>query len=347
MTSVEAYLDALPKVELHLHLEGSVRPATLLRLAERHRTTGLPGTLEGLQDFYRFRDFDQFVQVYYAICDNLRTQEDFALVVTELAADLAAQNVRYAEVTFTPFNHTRRGVPAAAVFRGVEEGRIQAEQDTGVRLRFCTDIPGEFGAESGMETIAMTLAHRTEGIISFGLGGPEVGYSRAAFADSFAIARREGLHSVPHAGETGGPESVREALDYLGAERIGHGIRSLEDPDLVARLVDEAVALEVCPTSNVQLGVVDRIEDHPLPQLIEAGVQVTLNSDDPPMFGTTLADEYRLAAGVLGLSPSAIADVARAGVRASFLPEADKTELLAAIDAVPLPAAGPNEVSPA
>lgn len=335
--AVLAYVDALPKVELHLHLEGSVRPATLLALARRHGTAGVPQTIEELHDFYRFRDFEHFVQVYYAICDNLLDEADFALIVQELAADLATQNVSYAEVTFTPFNHTRRGVPAAAVFAGVEAGRIAAEAETGVKLRFCTDIPGEFGAEAGIETIKMALAHRTDSIISFGLGGPEIGFPRRSFADAFAIAKAEGLHSVPHAGETAGPESVRQALDHLGAERIGHGVRSLEDPQLMARLRDEGVALEVCPTSNVRLGVVDSLEEHPLPRLIEAGLTVTLNSDDPPMFETNLAQEYRAAVTSIGLSASAVAGLARAGVRSAFISESDKSDLLHRIDAVALP----------
>lgn len=334
---LDGFIDALPKVELHLHLEGSVRPATLLQLAERHGTAGLPATVEELQEFYRFRDFDQFVRVYYAICDNLRSEEDFALIVEELAADLAAQNVRYAEVTFTPYNHTRRGVAAAVVFAGVEAGRAAAEAATGVRLGFCTDVPGEFGPQAGLDTIAMTLEHRTDSIISFGLGGPEVGFPRADFAPAFAIARSEGLHSVPHAGETDGAESVRQALDHLGAERIGHGVRCLEDPDLVSRLREQGVALEVCPSSNVRLGVVGSAEDHPLPRLLDAGLTVTLNSDDPPMFATTLSNEYRMVATHMGLGAAALADLAKAGVRSSFLPDADKADLLEQIAAVAPP----------
>ena len=329
-----ALVDALPKVELHLHLEGAVRPETLLRLARRHGTTGLPSTAEQLRDFYAFRDFEHFVQVYYAICDNLRDEQDFALIVEELGADLAAQNVRYAEVTFTPFNHTRRGVAPQAIFDGVEAGRIAAEAVSGVRLRFCTDIPGEFGPDAGIETAALVRKYAHDSVISFGLGGPEVGVPRRAFAEAFAQARDEGLHSVPHAGETDGPDAVRQALDDLGAERIGHGVRCLEDPTLVARLRDERIPLEVCPTSNVRLGVAGSLSAHPLARLLDAGLVVTLNSDDPPMFGTSLAQEYREAVTTMGLPTERVVALAKAGVHASFLDAASSDGLLRDIDAV-------------
>lgn len=338
---LSALIAALPKVELHLHLEGAVRPETLLTLARRHGTTSLPVDVDGLRDFYRFRDFDHFVQVYYAICDNLRHEEDFALVVTELGESLAAQNVRYAEVTFTPYNHSRRGVPPQVVFAGVEAGRREVEQTTGTVLRWCTDVPGEFGEEAGLETVRMVLdareAGQLDGLVSFGLGGPEVGVPRAQFAEAFALARAANLRSVPHAGETTGAATVRDAVEVLGADRIGHGIRCLDDPAVVALLLERGIPLEVCPTSNLRLGLVGSYATHPLPRLLDAGLVVTLNSDDPPMFGTTLADEYRIVVEEMGLPPSALVDLARAGVRAAFLEQADADALLTEIDRVAVP----------
>ncbi len=339
---LDTFIDALPKVELHLHLEGSVRPATLLTLAHRHGTTSLPPDVAGLEDFYRFRDFDHFVQVYYAICENLRHEEDFALVVTELGETLAAQNVRYAEVTFTPYNHSRRGVPPSVVFAGVEAGRRHVEQSTGTVLRWCTDVPGEFGAEAGLETARMVLdareAGELDGLVSFGLGGPEVGVPRAQFAKAFAMARAAGLRSTPHAGETTGAATILDAVESLGADRIGHGVRCLEDPAVVARLRDRAIPLEVCPTSNLRLGVVPDYASHPLPRLLAEGLVVTLNSDDPPMFGTTLSLEYGVVVREMGMPASTLADLARAGVSAAFLDPADADALLAEIDTVPVPA---------
>lgn len=339
--ALRAFVDALPKVELHLHLEGAVRPETLLALAERHGTTSLPRSLAELRAFYRFTDFGHFVKVYYAICDNLRDAEDFALVTRELGATLADQGVRYAEVTFTPFNHTRRGVPVEAVFAGVEEGRRQVEQTHGVVLRWCTDVPGEFGPEAADATVRMVLdareAGRLDGVVSFGLGGPEVGVPRAPFGPAFATARAAGLHAVPHSGETSGPHAIWQALEHLGAERIGHGVRCLEDPDLVEHLRTRRIPLEVCPTSNVRLKVVADYASHPLARLVDAGLVVTLASDDPPMFATSLRDEYLIAGTLLGLSPGQLAEVARAGARAAFLPPAESEALVAQIDAVPLP----------
>ena len=194
------------------------------------------------------------------------------------------------------------GVAPEALFEGIEQGRTEVETEHGVRLRWCTDIDGGGGPELAVETVELVLRHRPAGLVSLGLGGTEV--PRAQFARAFEIARGAGLHSVPHAGEAAGPESVWDAIDRLGAERIGHGVRCLEDPELVAELRRRRVPLEVCPTSNVRTGVVADLAAHPLPRLIEEGLIVTLNSDDPPMFGTSLRDEYITVARVLGLSPA-------------------------------------------
>lgn len=329
---LERLVDALPKAELHVHLEGSVAPATLLELATRHGTTALPTTLDGLAEHYRFRDFDHFVRVYYEICDNLRTAEDFSLITRQLGTALAAQGVVWAEVTVTPYNHMRRGVSPEAVFAGLEDGRRAVAEHHGVELRWCTDAPGEFGPAAAIETAQIVRDLAPDGVISFGLGGPEIGVPRSPFAEAFAMARDAGLHSVPHSGETSGPQAVWDALDHLGAERIGHGIRSIDDPELMARLREEQIALEVCPTSNVRLGVAPTLEDHPLRALIDAEVVVTLNSDDPPMFDTTLRDEHLVAVRRCGLSVTELVDVVRAGITTSFMPDAAKLEHLATID---------------
>lgn len=330
-----AFVDALPKVELHVHLEGSVRPETLLALAERHGAADVPRDLDALRDWYVFRDFAHFVEVYYAICATLQDGEDFARIARETGEHLADQGVRWAEMTFTPFNHLRRGVTFEAMIDGIEEGRRQARASSGVELRWSFDVPGEFGPDAAMQTLDEVERRPPDGLVSFGLGGPEV--PRPAFAGAFARARSLGLRSVPHAGETSGPQAVWDSLVHLGAERIGHGVRSVEDATLMAHLRDEQVPLEICPTSNVRLGVVDSLDHHPLRQLMDFGVVVTLNSDDPPMFGTTLRAEYLAALGPLGLSPSEVRDLAAAGARASFMPEADRRRLVEEICAVPLP----------
>ncbi|HZD72113.1 MAG TPA: adenosine deaminase [Actinomycetes bacterium] len=334
-----AFVDALPKAELHVHLEGSIAPSTLLALARSQPDSTLPRSEEGLRELYRFRDFAHFLEVYLLICRHLRSAEDFALITRELGASLAAQNVRYAEVTVTPMGHVLRGVAPEALFEGIEQGRAEAETEHGVRLRWCTDIDGRGGPDLAVETVELVLRHRPAGLVSLGLGGDEV--PRAQFGRAFEIAHHAGLHSVPHAGEAAGPQSVWDAIDRLGAERVGHGVRCLEDPELVAELRRRHIPLEVCPTSNVCTGIVADLAAHPLPRLIEEGLLVTLNSDDPPMFGTSLRDEYITAARVLGIGPAGLRDLARNAARTAFLPQAGAQALLAEIDNVPLPPAGP------
>jgi aminodeoxyfutalosine deaminase len=225
------------------------------------------------------------------------------------------------------------GIPIEAFVEAVEDARVAAERDHGIVLRWCYDIPGEFGLPAAEETLRYALDHAPHTLVSFGLGGPEVGVGRPQFKDVFDKARAAGLHSVPHAGETTGPETVWAALRDLGAERIGHGTSSARDPELVRHLVDNAVPLEVCPTSNIATRAVQRLDEHPIRQLFDAGVVVTVNSDDPPMFGTTLNREYELAAGLLGLDEQGIARLATRAVQASFLPEPDKAALAGEIDA--------------
>ena len=198
-------------------------------------------------------------------------------------------------------------------------------------LRWCFDIPGESGVPAADATLAIALEQRPEGLVSFGLGGPEVGVPRPQFGPHFDAARAAGLRSVPHAGETTGPGTVWDALEHLGAERIGHGISAVHDPDLVAHLVEHGIPLEVCPTSNVRTGAVASLDEHPLPRLVAAGVTVSINSDDPPMFGTTLNDEYAVAADLLELDAAGVADLAIAAVDASFMSSSDRTRLRAEI----------------
>ncbi|MFC4565127.1 adenosine deaminase [Nocardiopsis mangrovi] len=329
--AIEAFIRDLPKVELHVHLEGSMQPATLLELARKHRVERIPTTIEGIRDWYAFSDFPHFIDVYLTSVEALRDEEDFALLAADVAARLAAQNVRYAEVHVSLYGHMMRGVPAAVVFAGIEHARVEAERTHGIRLRWIPDFPGDYGAGAGEETLDAVLAHRPDGVIGFGVGGIEV--PRAPFADLFARARAAGLRSLPHAGENGGPERVREALDLLHAERIGHGIDAMRDPALVDRLRESGVPVDVSPTSNLRTRAIEAIEDHPLPRMLEAGLVVTLNTDDPPMFGTDLLNEYRTAHR-LGLGAGDLALLARNGVAASFLEAPAKAALTAEIDAL-------------
>jgi aminodeoxyfutalosine deaminase len=292
----------------------------------------VPSDLDALRDFYTFRDFGHFIEVYLAVVDLLREPEDIRLLTYEVAVELAAQNVRYAELTLTPWTSVQAGVPIQAYVEAVEDARVAAERDHGVRLRWIYDIPGESGLPSAEDTLGFALDHAPDTLIGFGLGGPEVGVDRPQFKDVFDRARAAGLHSVPHAGETTGPQTVWDAIQVLGAERIGHGTSSVQDPALVEYLVEHQIPLEVCPTSNIATRAVDVLENHPIKHLYDAGVHVTVNSDDPPMFGTTLNREYEIAADLLGLDERGIAELAKKAVAATFMPDVDKAALSREID---------------
>jgi aminodeoxyfutalosine deaminase len=338
MESIDAFIDRLPKVELHVHLVGSASVPTVLELARRHRdgvAHGVPTSAAELAAFYEFRDFPHFSEVYGAVSSLVREPADVAEMVLGAARDLARQNVRYAELTVTPYTFTAAGLPAERVSEALDIAARSASRDHGVRIAYIFDIAGELGGPAADATLEHALSSPPEALTGFGLAGIE--QARPAFTgvfrSVFASATAAGLHSVPHAGEMSGPATIWEALDGLRAERIGHGISCLDDPVLVERLRESQVPLEVCPTSNVCTRQVPALAAHPLPRLLAEGLFVTLNSDDPPMFGTTLTDEYRQAATVLGLSRAQLADLAADGVRASFLDAGAKQALLAEITA--------------
>ncbi|WP_392541862.1 adenosine deaminase [Oryzobacter telluris] len=322
-----AFVAGLPKAELHVHHVGSASPRIVAELVRRHPSPTVPTDPDELARFFTFTDFAHFVDVYLATVDLLRTPEDVRMLTYEVARELAGQQVRYAELTMTPYTSVLRGIAIEAYTEAIEDARVAAERDHGVVLRWVYDIPGESGLEAADATLSYALDHRPEALVGFGLGGPEIGVPRPQFAPHFTAARAAGLHSVPHSGESTGPQSVWDALTLLGAERIGHGTSSVQDPRLLEHLAEHRIPLEVCPTSNVATRVVERIEDHPIRAMVEAGVVVTVNSDDPPMFGTTLNREYEVAAALLDLDEQGVADLAIAGVDASFAPEDVKGRL--------------------
>jgi aminodeoxyfutalosine deaminase len=312
---------SLPKVELHLHLEGSLRPATLARLAARHGVDlGAAGEHE-LEARYEFGSFDRFLELFLLGLSLLRDSTDVADAVAALAAELAVQNVRYAEVTTTPYNYEVRGVPMAEYVDGLAEGRRRAREESGVELAWICDIPRELGPAAGDFTADfLTGPSAPEHAVAVGLGGPEPGFPPEPFAGPFDRAAAVGLHRVPHAGETEGPASIRGALDVLRGERIGHGVRCIEDADLLARLVDEQIPLEVSVTSNVCCGVVPDVASHPIRRLLDAGAFVTVNTDDPAYFRTTLVDELRLVRDVHQVDLDGLARLQTRALDASFAP---------------------------
>ncbi|GIE77484.1 aminodeoxyfutalosine deaminase [Actinoplanes philippinensis] len=334
MTDLTSFIAGLPKAELHVHHVGSASPRIVAELAARHEgSSPVPADPALLADYFEFRDFAHFVEIYLSVVDLIRDDEDVRLLTYEIGRELGRQNVRYAELTVTPYSSVRRGIAAKAFCEAIEDARAGAARDFGVDLRWCFDIPGEAGLPAAEETLRIALGERPDGLISFGLGGPEIGVPRPQFKPYFDEARAAGLHSVPHAGETTGPQTVWDALHELGAERIGHGIAAAQDERLMAHLAEHGIPLEVCPTSNLRTRAVADIEEHPIATLVAAGVPVSVNSDDPPMFGTTLEQEYATAARLLKLDTAGVADLARNAVRHSFRSPEGKAALLAEIDA--------------
>lgn len=327
------FIAALPKAELHVHQVGSAPPRVVAELAAAHPAAGVPSDPDALRAFFTFTDFAHFVDVFLTVVDLVRTPEDVRLLTYEVARDMAAQRIRYAELTCTPYTSLMSGIAAEGFCEAIEDARTAAAGDFGLELRWCFDIPGEFGLPAAEETLRIASVLQPAGLVSFGLGGPEIGVGRRQFAPYFDAARAAGLHSVPHAGETTGPETIWDALRYLGAERIGHGIAAADDPELLAYLASHAITLEVCPTSNVATRAVPSIESHPIRTLSQARVPVTVNSDDPTMFGSTLNNEYAVASDLLGLDERGLAALAVRAVTSSFAEPPVKQRLVAEIDA--------------
>jgi aminodeoxyfutalosine deaminase len=321
-------LISLVKADLHVHLVGSASLDTVAKLAARHPGSGVPVDPAGLRDFYTFRDFPHFIDVYTDVSRLIRAPEDLVTLVDGLAGDMREQGTVYAEVTVTPVAHIRAGIGADDIAVALSTGAARARA-AGVELAWVYDISGGDGAEGERLTLDAALNHPPADLVGFGLGGPEVGAGRASFKSSFAAARAAGLHSVPHAGESVGSSEVWAAIEHLGAERIGHGVSAVDDIRLLDRLRESGITLEVCPSSNVATGVVPSLDKHPLDRFLAAGVPVTLGSDDPPMFGTTLLEEYRRARDILGLDDAALRRLATRSIEASFAPAARKREWLA------------------
>jgi len=334
---IGAFVAALPKAELHLHLVGSAASQTVLELARRHPDGGVPTDPAALAEFYEFTGFRHFLDVYRAVNLLVRTGADVVALLDGLAAQLAASRARYAEVQVTPVRNRMSGIGYDDLAQALADGRTRARERCGVELAWIFDADAALALPGAQETLDFAVRYRPPGTVGIGLGGVENGLPRSGFAPVFRAARDAGLHSVPHAGETVGPAEVWSAVRDLGAERIGHGIGAAADPALLDHLAAANIALEVCPTSNVCTGAVPGLDRHPLPTLLAAGVPVTLATDDPGMFHTDLNREYLLAHERFGLNAAALAGLARTSARAAFCPPGVRDALLAEIDQVPLP----------
>ena len=319
---------SFPKIELHVHLEATVRPETLLEITRRNDFALPADTPEGIRELYRYRNFDHFIEVWILTTNALQTADDFRQVVVDYAAEAARHGAVYVEGIFSPIERTWRGVSWDDLFSGYCDGAQEAFELHGVEVLLTPDVTRGAPVEDGFQLVRQAARYKERGITGIGLGGEEALYPPEKFTDVFALVREEGFGSVPHAGEVAGPESVRGALDALQADRIRHGIRAVDDPELLAEIADRGLVLDVCPTSNVRTGCVPSLAEHPLPALRAAGVHCTINTDDPAMFGTDLSREYEVAAelGVsaadafaAGLAGALCDDVTRARL-ASFTP---------------------------
>jgi aminodeoxyfutalosine deaminase len=291
-----------PKIELHVHLEGTVRPETLLEIARRNGYALPADTVEGLAPLYDYRDFAHFIDVWVLTTNALRTRADFRQVVVDYAEEAAGFGAVYLEAIFSPAERISRGISWDEIFGGYCDGAEEARELHGVEVRLTPDIYRGLSLEGAMELVRVAARYRDRGVVAVGLGGLEADFPPEPYAPAFELARAEGLASVPHAGEVAGPASIRGALGALHADRIRHGIRAVEDPALVEELREREIVLDVCPISNVRTGAVPSLERHPLRELRAAGVRCSVSTDDPAMFDTDLGREYEAAAS-LGVEP--------------------------------------------
>ena len=323
MLELEEWVRRIPKVELHVHLEGSIRPRTLAELANKNGLR-LP---RGTTSIYQFSDFQGFLDAYMLAAACLCTQDDFERVTYEFLIDQSARGVRYCEVLLSSMQHLKRDFDFQCIMKGVWSGYQRARRETGIRMGVIFDHGRQFGPEAGMRVLEQALATRQYGVIGLSIGGDEVHYPPELFQEVFTQAREAGLYVTAHAGEVCGPESVWGAIRSLGVRRIGHGIRSVEDPALLAYLHQETIYLDVCPTSNVWTGAVPSLAEHPVRQLFDAGVPLTISSDDPALFHTDLVKEYLLLSTHFGFTREELTQICLNGVRAAFLPEEDKAAM--------------------
>jgi len=322
------FAQRMPKVELHVHLEGSILPSTLIKLAQCNNVSLPADDEDGFAETYRFHTFGKFIETYLMITSCLRTKDDYRLIAYEYGSECARQNIHYAEVTFTIVtNMILTGLSWQEILEGLNKGREQARKDFGVCWQWVFDIVRN-NPETQETVLDIALAARGMGVIALGLGGTEDGFPPDMFVDVFRRAEDEQLHRVPHAGEIAGSQSVWSALKLLHAERIGHGVRSIEDPILVEYLKTNSIPLEICPTSNIRLKVYPDYAHHPLRQLWDAGLLLTVNSDDPPLFGTDLNKEYQVLVKYFNFTQTELEQISMNAIQACFLSQGEKQKLM-------------------
>jgi adenosine deaminase/aminodeoxyfutalosine deaminase len=325
-----AFIASLPKAELHLHLEGAIDPATLLEIQHSH---GLKtATLSDAEKLYQYSDFTGFLMAFKAITEHLLTPADYELITYRLMQRLKAENILHAEVYVSVGVCLYRKQDFAAIFEGLERGRARGERDFGVSLLWIFDAVRQFGAAEAQRVAELTVQYQERNVVGFGMGGDERQAAPELFRSVYAYCAQHDLRLTAHAGETAGPESIWGALN-LRAERIGHGLTAQQDPDLIQELSERQIPVEICVTSNLKTGVCGALADHPVRNYFDEGVMITLNSDDPAMFTTSLSREYQLVQDQFGFTDEHLRELARNSFEAAFLPVEKKLEFLNLFDA--------------
>lgn len=324
-----SFINALPKAELHLHLEGTVTPETLVELRQRH---GKATTLAEAQALYQYKDFLGFLMAFKTLTEDLQTPEDYELITYRLMEQLKAENVLHAEVYVSVGVCVWRKQDFAAIFEGLERGRARGERDFGVSLLWIFDAVRQFGADAAHKVFQLAVSYRDRNVVGIGIGGDEKKGPAELFRTQYAYAAEHGLRLTAHAGESDGPESIWGALN-LGTERIGHGLTAIEDRELMEELATRQIPVEICLTSNLRTGCCVTLQNHPVRRYFDQGLMITLNSDDPAMFGSTLNREYELAQKEFGFTDEHLRELARNSFEASFLTAEKKVAFLDLLDA--------------
>ncbi len=329
MTENDSWLQAVPKAELHVHLEGSIPLGALWELVRKYGGDSDTPDLASLSNRFRYKDFPHFIETWIWKNGFLREYEDFTFISEAVARDFARQNIRYAEVHYSPPEFARIGLSIQKLTAAVRAGLSRV---SGVEVRLIADLVRDLGAERAVRTLAEVREVMDQGVIGIGLGGSEQKYPAELFTGAFEQARSMGLHTTAHAGEAAGADSVRAAVELLRAERIGHATRAVEDPSVLNLLAERRIPVEACPVSNLRTGVTARLEDHPVRLYFERGIPVTVNTDDPSMFETSLAGEYLALKERLGFSREELLSLIRNGFECSWAPPERKAELLAGLN---------------
>ena len=332
MTVSDSFIENMPKVELHLHIEGSLEPELMFALARRNNIAIPFESVDDVRRAYNFSNLQDFLDIYYQGMNVLRTETDFYDLTTAYLQRVAAQNVVHTEIFFDPQGHTERGVPFETVLNGITRALDDGQKNLGITSNLIMCFLRHLPEDSALKTLEQAIPHKDR-ILGVGLDSSEIGHPPSKFSRVFAKAREEGFAIVAHAGEEGPPEYVWQALDDLKIQRMDHGNRSLEDPALVKRIAGEGMALTVCPLSNLRLCVVKNMTDHPLKRMLDSGIRATVNSDDPSYFGGYMNENYKAVSHALNLSRDDIVTLAKNGINASFISEAYKNKLLSELDA--------------